>query len=77
MILDPLIVDGANGVGAMKFKCLQKMLTLINVEIRNLGGEEDGVLNDCVGADYVQKEKLPPKGFGGAQDVGKKSVSYM
>jgi len=42
------------------------------VEIRN-SGKDGGVLNEGVGADYVQKEKFAPHGFG-SQDVGLRSA---
>ncbi|KAM0967205.1 hypothetical protein ACFX1X_023185 [Malus domestica] len=57
---DKLVVDGANGVGGEK-----------------LGTFEDegaGVLNEGVGADHVQKEKVVPCSFG-SQDVGIRCAS--
>lgn len=59
---DKLIVDGANGVGGEKLEVLKKMLNSMDIEIRN-SGKEGGVLNEGVGADYVQKEKVVPQGF--------------
>ena len=64
---DKLIVDGANGVGGEKLELLKKILNGLDIEIRNSG--KQGVLNEGVGADYVQKEKVVPCGFGPA-DVG-------
>lgn len=61
-----LIVDGADGVGGEKIENLKKMLSGLCIEVRNCGG---GELNEGVGADYVQKEKVVPRGFGPA-DVG-------
>ncbi|KAM7461788.1 hypothetical protein LguiA_029909 [Lonicera macranthoides] len=69
---DKLIVDGANGVGGEKLVVLKKMLNGLDIEIRNSGKE--GILNDGVGADYVQKEKVVPCGFGPA-DVGTRCAS--
>lgn len=60
---DKLVVDGANGVGGVKLKVLEKLLNDLVIEVRNCG-EDGGVLNDGVGADYVQKEKIVPHGFG-------------
>ncbi|KAJ4959399.1 hypothetical protein NE237_026510 [Protea cynaroides] len=60
---DKLIVDGANGVGAEKLEELKKLLKGLVIQIHN-SGKEGGVLNDRVGADYVQKEKIVPCGFG-------------
>ena len=62
-----LIVDCANGVGGQKLQVLKEKLNGLHLEIRNSG--ESGILNEEVGADYVQKEKVPPQGFGSA-DVG-------
>lgn len=67
-----LIVDGANGVGGKKLEILKKSLNDLDIEIRNSG--KDGVLNDGVGADFVQKEKLVPRGFG-PTDSGTRCVS--
>lgn len=63
---DKLIVDGADGVGGEKFEILKGTLSGLCIEVRNSG---NGVLNEGVGADYVQKEKVVPRGFGAA-DVG-------
>ncbi|KAJ6822392.1 phosphoacetylglucosamine mutase [Iris pallida] len=68
-----LIVDGANGVGGGKLEELKVMLTGLEIEIRNVG-RDGGVLNEGVGADYVQKEKVAPSGFGSA-DVGTRCAS--
>lgn len=65
---DKLIVDGANGVGGEKLAGLEKMLDSLVIEVRN-SGKEGGVLNEGVGADYVQKEKVVPCSFG-PTDVG-------
>ncbi|PSS11611.1 Phosphoacetylglucosamine mutase [Actinidia chinensis var. chinensis] len=64
---DKLIVDGANGMGGEKLELLKKILNGLDIEIRNSG--KQGVLNEGVGADYVQKEKVVPCKFGPA-DVG-------
>ena len=60
---DKLIVDGANGVGGEKLAGLEKMFNGLAIDVRN-SGKEGGVLNEGVGADYVQKEKVVPFGFG-------------
>lgn len=67
---DKLVVDGANGVGGEKLLVLKEMLNLKDLEIEVWNsGREGGVLNEGVGADFVQKEKVVPSGFG-LQDVG-------
>nr|GMC80509.1 phosphoacetylglucosamine mutase [Ipomoea batatas] len=63
---DKVIVDGADGVGGEKLEELKKLLSDICIEVRNHG---DGVLNDGVGADFVQKDKIVPRGFD-HEDVG-------
>lgn len=64
-----LVVDGANGVGGGKLEELKGMLTGLEIEVRNLGRKGEGVLNENVGADHVQKEKVIPCGFG-SDDMG-------
>lgn len=63
-----LVVDGANGVGGIKLKVLKNSLNDLMIEIRN-SGDEGGVLNEGVGADFVQKEKVVPHGFS-SKDIG-------
>ncbi|XP_059441830.1 phosphoacetylglucosamine mutase-like [Corylus avellana] len=70
---EKLVVDGANRVGGEKLEVFRKMLDGMVVEIRN-SGKDGGVLNEGVGADYVQKEKFAPSGFG-SQDVGLRCAS--
>ncbi|KAK1262066.1 Phosphoacetylglucosamine mutase [Acorus gramineus] len=77
-----LTVDAANGVGGEKIKELSKLLTRLEIEVRNSGKEGEGALNEKVGADYVQKEKFAPLGFG-PHDAGTRlwirylNASYM
>lgn len=72
---DQLVVDGANGVGGLKLELLKEMLNGLAIEIRN-SGKGKGVLNEGVGADFVQKEKIVPCSFG-SQDVGIRFVIAM
>lgn len=58
-----LVVDGANGVGGEKLECLMNRLDGLVIEVRNTG-KGGGILNEGVGADYVQKEKVVPQEFG-------------
>lgn len=44
------------------------MLTSLVTEVRN-SGKNEGLLNDGVVVDFVQKEKVIPRGFG-SNDVG-------
>ncbi|KAG4909932.1 hypothetical protein JHK87_056048 [Glycine soja] len=70
---DKVVVDAANGVGGVKLKYLGKLLNGLIIEVRN-SSEDGGVLNDGVGADYVQKEKVLPNSFG-SKDTGIRCVS--
>ncbi|XP_043715608.1 phosphoacetylglucosamine mutase isoform X1 [Telopea speciosissima] len=70
---DTLKVDGANGVGGEKLEELKKLLKGLVIQVHN-SGKEGGFLNDRVGADYVQKEKIVPCGFG-PNDVGIRCAS--
>ncbi|XP_018511176.1 phosphoacetylglucosamine mutase [Brassica rapa] len=69
-----LVLDGANGVGGLKMEVLIRSLSDIDVEIRNTG-RDGGVLNEGVGADFVQKEKVVPLGFG-VKDAGMRCASF-
>ena len=64
-----LVVDGANGVGGDKLEQLKKMVTGLDISVKNTGKKGEGMLNESCGADYVQKEKVVPSGFG-PDDVG-------
>ncbi|KAL0751320.1 hypothetical protein Bca101_033323 [Brassica carinata] len=72
--ISTLLLDGANGVGGMKMEVLRGFLSNLDVEIRNTG-RDGGVLNEGVGADFVQKEKVVPLGFG-VKDVGMRCASF-
>ncbi|CAG7879513.1 unnamed protein product [Brassica rapa] len=69
-----LVLDGTNGVGGEKMEVLKGYLSNLDIEIRNTG-RDGGVLNESVGADFVQKEKVVPLGFG-VNDVGVRCVSF-
>ncbi|EOA20296.1 hypothetical protein CARUB_v10000604mg [Capsella rubella] len=71
--ISKLLVDGANGVGGQKIEELRGSLSNLDLEIRNTG-RDGGVLNEGVGADFVQKEKVVPLGFG-LKDVGMRCAS--
>ncbi|KAL6008246.1 hypothetical protein ACLOJK_033752 [Asimina triloba] len=67
-------VDGSNGVGGEKLDALKRLLKGLVIEVRNSGKEGEGILNEGVGADFVQKEKVVPHGFG-PNDVGTRCAS--
>jgi phosphoacetylglucosamine mutase len=58
-----LIVDGANGVGGSKLEEIKKNIKGLEIDVRNTGKEDEGLLNEACGADFVQKEKFAPIGF--------------
>lgn len=72
---DKVVVDGSNGVGGLKLKDLGGLLNSLVIEVRN-SSEDGGVLNDEVGADYVQKEKVVPHCFG-SKDAGIRLVCHL
>ncbi|KAL9231219.1 hypothetical protein vseg_006474 [Gypsophila vaccaria] len=71
---DKVLVDGANGVGGDKLEILKEMCDGLLVEVRNTSKSE-GTLNEGVGADFVQKEKVLPSGFG-PSDEGLRCASF-
>uniref|UniRef100_A0A803LU76 Phosphoacetylglucosamine mutase n=1 Tax=Chenopodium quinoa TaxID=63459 RepID=A0A803LU76_CHEQI len=71
---DKVVVDGANGVGGDKLEVLKDMCGGLSIEVRN-SSKGEGVLNEGVGADFVQKEKVLPSGFG-PNDVGLRCASF-
>ncbi|GLT81205.1 hypothetical protein SLA2020_526030 [Shorea laevis] len=68
-----VVVDGANGVGGKKLEILKSLLNGLAIEVRN-SGTGGGVLNEGVGADFVQKEKVFPHEFC-SKDVGIRCAS--
>jgi phosphoacetylglucosamine mutase len=74
-----LILDCANGVGGLKAPEVVAALTpsLFSVELRNTGATEAeaALLNEGVGAEHAQKERLPPSNFSAAKDAGRRCAS--
>ncbi|XP_074317816.1 phosphoacetylglucosamine mutase [Silene latifolia] len=71
---DKVLVDGANGVGGDKLEIFSEICDGLLVEVRN-SSKGEGILNELVGADFVQKEKVLPVGFG-PNDAGKRCASF-
>ncbi|MQL71473.1 hypothetical protein Taro_003794 [Colocasia esculenta] len=69
-----VLVDGANGVGGEKLIELKKMLPGLEIHVRNTGKDGEGILNEGVGADFVQKEKITPHSFD-LDDAGRRCAS--
>lgn len=56
-----LLLDGANGVGALKTQSLQRYLgDCLNISVFNTG---NGKLNFQCGADYVKVQQKPPVSY--------------
>lgn len=71
--LTPLIVDCANGVGALAMKHFaDRLSSIIQIERRNTG---EGGLNAHCGAEHVQKSRALPAHFDLESDRGKKIAS--
>lgn len=68
VINNRLIVDGANGIGGLKLEEIKAKISGLDIHVRN-SGKGEGILNESCGADFVQKEKVVPLGFG-PEDVG-------
>uniref|UniRef100_A0A0E0LI64 Phosphoacetylglucosamine mutase n=1 Tax=Oryza punctata TaxID=4537 RepID=A0A0E0LI64_ORYPU len=69
-----LIVDGANGIGGLKLEEIKAKISGLDIHVRN-SGKGEGILNESCGADFVQKEKVVPLGFG-PEDVGFRCASF-
>ncbi|KAL5198990.1 hypothetical protein ABZP36_002502 [Zizania latifolia] len=69
-----LIVDGANGIGGLKLEEIKSKISGLDIHVRN-SGKGEGILNERCGADFVQKEKVVPLGFG-LEDVGFRCASF-
>jgi len=66
-----ILVDCACGVGYPKIQLIRQHLQLLRlddgcnvVNIHPINGSEDGPLNDRCGAEFVQKNRLPPTIYG-------------
>jgi phosphoacetylglucosamine mutase len=77
-LLSPLILDCADGVGALCMSEFSSRLRdFLPVEMRNTTGlEGDGLgLNNKCGAEHVQKNKTLPRNFDQIEDKNKKMAS--
>lgn len=77
--LESLVVDGSYGIGSISVIDLASTVNKIkngslDIDLRN--GAFEGPVNDGCGAEYVQKEQLPPKNFNPQEDVGKILCSF-
>ena len=66
--MEELVIDGACGIGALKIETFSKMFGKLNEEgclrglpkLRTVNFPGEGPLNENCGAEYVQKQQLPP-----------------
>lgn len=66
-------LDGANGIGAMKIKILQKYIgNALKINLHNDGSE--GKLNHRCGADFVKVQQKQPDAF--PMEIEERCVSY-
>ena len=77
-----LIIDGACGIGAVKIVKFQKLFAKLQSEglpvlpmLHTVNFPGDGPLNDNCGAEFVQKQQLPPKIY--SKSAGSISKRYM
>ncbi|KAL7538799.1 hypothetical protein ACHAWF_009088 [Thalassiosira exigua] len=64
-----LVIDGACGIGALKIGKFQRIFSMLRAEgctaglpvLQTVNFPGDGPLNDNCGAEFVQKQQLPPK----------------
>lgn len=78
-----LVIDGACGIGALKVEKFRRLFAALRSEgctagipkIRTVNFPGDGPLNDGCGAEFVQKQQLPPKIY--TKMSGRISKQYM
>ncbi len=74
----PLVLDCAHGVGAGAARALAAAFSgALEFDLRNVGAtaEEAARLNEGVGAEHVQKGRVPPAGVERARDAGARAAS--
>jgi len=66
--MSKLVIDGACGIGAPKIEKFQRYFAMLRAEgctsipmLHTVNFPGDGPLNDDCGAEFVQKQQLPPK----------------
>jgi phosphoacetylglucosamine mutase len=80
-----LVIDGACGIGALKIDTFRKIFGRLNAEgcthglpaLRTVNFPGEGPLNENCGAEYVQKQQLPPKLYSPESKMMGLSKGYM
>jgi len=78
-----LVIDGACGIGALKIEKFQRIFAMLRSEgctagipmLQTVNFPGDGPLNDDCGAEFVQKQQLPPTIY--TKAAGGLSKQYM
>lgn len=80
-----LVIDGACGIGAQKIDTFRKIFDKLKAEgttyglpsLRTVNFPGEGPLNENCGAEFVQKQQLPPKLYSPASRLTGLSKGYM
>lgn len=80
-----LVIDGACGIGALKISQFQHIFEKLRAEgctvglptLHTVNFPRDGPLNEKCGAEFVQKQQLPPRLYTNSKSAGTVSKRYM
>mmetsp|Transcript_27327 Transcript_27327/g.51639 ORF Transcript_27327/g.51639 Transcript_27327/m.51639 type:complete len:428 (-) Transcript_27327:48-1331(-) len=80
-----LVIDGACGIGALKVEKFQRVFAMLRSEgctgsiptLQTVNFPGDGPLNENCGAEFVQKQQLPPRLYNMESSAGGISKQYM
>ena len=79
-----LVIDGACGIGALKIDTFRKIFDKLDAEgciglpnLRTINFPGEGPLNENCGAEYVQKQQLPPNLYSPESKLSGMSKGYM
>lgn len=80
-----LVIDGACGIGALKIDTFRKIFGKLNADgatkglplLHTVNFPGEGPLNENCGAEYVQKQQLPPELYSPASKLAGLSKKYM
>lgn len=78
-----LVIDGACGIGALKVEKFQRIFAMLRDEgcttdipaLQTVNFPGDGPLNENCGAEFVQKQQLPPKVYSKTAGVSKQYMT--
>lgn len=72
-----LLVDVANGVGKYHIDKVSEIISYAKLNLKAINRDEPDKLNDGCGAEYIQKNILPPVGLYSHQDYDSEHVDYV